>query len=87
MNIEELAEKSDKLEGRAEYLKGEGYDVTLRVTYTRTRRVRALSPEQAQEFAVIREAKYAPRYFHAQNHSSYVVESINPTEVGKAKED
>lgn len=82
--IDDLATKNDKLEGRAEYLQGKGYDVRLEVKYTRVRRVRALNEEQAKEFAVIREAKYAPNYFHAQNHSSYSVDEITPLDVALA---
>jgi len=82
--IDELAGKSDKLEGRAEYLQGTGYDVTLKVSYTRVRRVRALNPEQAMEFARIREARYAPNYFHAQNHQHYTVDSIEAVETKSA---
>ena len=81
----ELQEQNDKLEGRAEYLSGKGYDVTLKVTYTRTRRVRALNPEQAKEFARVREAKYAPNYFHAQNHASYSVDTIEAVDVEMAQ--
>jgi len=83
-DIKELAAKSDKLEGRAEYLQGSGYDVTLKVSYTKVRRVRALNPEQAKEFARIREARYAPNYFHAQNHQNYTIDSIDATETTKA---
>lgn len=85
--VEQWAEQPDKLEGRAEYLQGTGYDVTLEVTYRRVRRVRALNDEQAGDFAVAREAKFAPKYFHAQNHGGFTVERIEAATVAKAKQD
>ena len=84
MKIEALAAKPDKLETRAEYLKGQGYDVELTVVYRRTRRVRALNEEQAKDFAMSREANYAPKYFHAQNHGNYCVDSIEAGAVTPA---
>ena len=84
-SIDELANKPDTLEKRSDYLKGKGYDVTLSVPYSRTRRVRATSEEQAMEFARIREARYAPNYFHAQNQQAYCVDKIEAVDVRQAK--
>ena len=93
-DISKLAEMDDKLEGRAEYLQGSGFDVELKVTYTRKRRVRALTEDQAKQFAKIREARYAPKYFHAQNHKNYAINDIEvmgvspaPTKADKTEED
>lgn len=66
---------------RAEYLKAKGYNVTLKVTYTRVRRVRALNKAQAREFAANREAKFSDRYFNSQNLREYEVNSVKATKV------
>ncbi len=62
----------------------QGFDVTMRVIYRRTRKVRALSPEQAAEFAAQREADYARRFFNSSSHIFYEVgdvevESVQPS--------
>lgn len=81
--IEELLSLPVKIMKRSEYIKGKGYNVRVRTTYTRVRRVRALNEEDALNFAMVREAQYAPRYFKGQNHMDYVVESIEAVEVSE----
>lgn len=87
MKISDLAGTPDKLELRADYVKAEGYEVTLRVTYERTRRVRALSEEQAKTFAAAREATYAPRYFVSQNHAAHTIVDIEVVSADKVRYD
>lgn len=72
----EIAARPDKLSDRQEYINATGYRVTVRGTYTRTRRVRALTPEQALEFAMAREAAAAPKYFGQQVYHDYMIEKI-----------
>ena len=82
---EDLPEKLDP-RNRADYLKAEGYDVTIKVTYTRLRRVRALNKKQAKEFALNRETKFSERYFGSQNLRSYSVDSVRASKVEKVTE-
>lgn len=80
---DETEVRADKLDSRnrADYLKAKGYDVTLKVQYTRVRRVRALNKAQAKEFAIAREEKFSKRYFNSQNLRDYHVDSVRSTKV------
>ena len=82
-------DRPDKLDARdrASYLKANGYDVSIKVVYTRMRRVRALNKAQAKEFATNRESKFAERYFGSQNLRSYSVDKVSVTKVSKVEKD
>lgn len=79
--IDDLMNLPDRIEKRSDYIRGRGYRVKLRTVYTRTRKVRALSEEDAETYALAREAQFAPKYFHSQNHIDYEVESIEAVSV------
>ena len=66
---------------RSTYNKGQGYDVVVRGTYVKTRRVRAMNPEQALEFAVAREWTHAPKYFRSHNHRHSEIEHVEAVRV------
>jgi len=82
VNVEDGPEKLDP-RNRAEYLKADGYDVTIKVSYTRVRRVRAVTKKQAREFALNRERKFSERYFGSQNLRSYTVDTVRVSSVDK----
>ena len=69
-----------------DYVKGRGYDVTLDVSYRRVRKVRAISPEQAVEFAVARESDYAVRYFNSNSHIHFEITDVKSAGVAPASE-
>lgn len=69
------------IDNRKDYVLGTGYDVTLRVTYTRRRRVRALNEEQAKEFAVAREWEYVPNYFSTKKYAGFDLTSVEVLSV------
>lgn len=71
----------EKLSNRTDYRKAKGYEVMVKVVYTRARKVRALSPEQAAEFAKRREEVYAPRYFTTQNHRHFALQEVEILDV------
>ena len=73
-----------KITNRTEYAKATGYDVTLDVTYRRVRKVRAMDPEQANEFAMAREMDYASRYYYSTSHIDYQVKDIEAVAVAPA---
>lgn len=75
-----------KLTRQDDYAKANGYDVTLQVTYERVRKVRAMDPEQAMEFAVIRESDYASRYFNSSSHIHFQVKDVDVVDVRLAAE-
>ena len=79
-------DRPDKLDSRnrADYLKAKGYDVTIKVEYTRVRRVRALNKAQAKEFAENREQKFSERYFYSQNLREYSVDKVKALRVEEA---
>jgi len=79
-HVRDLQRQDEKIENRSTYVKADGYRVKVRVTYTRTRKIRATSEEQAKLFGAVREAKYAPRGFHKQN-LDYEIENIEPVEA------
>lgn len=86
-SLADLQKLPQKIETRSDYVRGEGYVVTVKTTYTRTRRIRALSPEDAATYAVAREATFAPRYFETQQATEYSLVSISVPSVEKAPED
>lgn len=61
--VQELQTGPTKVAKRSDYVKGIGYEVTLRLTIHKTRVVRATNPDQAMDFAEAREALFAPKYF------------------------
>jgi hypothetical protein len=82
------AEDAKTLTGsRSNYVKAEGYIVTLRGTYTRTRLVRAMSEDQAKEFAINREKDYAPKYFNtARGNAGYTFEGVEAIAATPSKD-
>lgn len=79
--IEELKNLPRTIARRSEYLRGRGYEVTLETKYLKVRKVRAGSPEEAMQFALAREAEFAPKYFRNQNHKTFSIESIDAISV------
>lgn len=81
--VRKLQEKGEKVERRTDYLKAQGYEVDVRVEYVRTRKVRAMDPHQAMDFAETREARYAPKSLHGQNVGYFVrsVEALEAREI------
>ena len=62
---------------KASYLRAISYDVIVEVTYRRTRRVRAIDPRQAKEFAKAREEVYAKGRYDNKKHVDYEVKKVS----------
>ena len=73
-----IGESIMKLDRRkASYLRAISYDVIVEVTYRRTRRVRAIDPRQAKEFAKAREEVYATGRYDNKKHVDYEVKKVS----------
>lgn len=63
------------------YQKAIGYDVEVKVTYTKTRKIRAESEEQAREFAIERETRSANSANMSKGTMGYKVNEVSTGEV------
>jgi hypothetical protein len=75
-----------RIDSWSEYQKAVGYDVEVRVTYTRIRKVRANSEEQAIEFAVQREKESAKNSYQKKVQIGFNVEDVTSGKVALASE-
>lgn len=84
-SVKDLKKKPQKIsdhhDKKSKYFQAKGYKVTIKTTYKRVRRVRALNEKDAMTYAMAREAEFAPRYFHSQNHIEFEVENIEAVDV------
>ena len=85
MENEEVIDDKDgitRLANWRKYQAATGYYVDVTVTYTRTRKVRAESKEQAKEFAVERETRSADKaHTDSGNGIKYSVSSVRAGDV------